>query len=147
MLFLYAHAATRSGAAEVPGAKASDRNSCFGFGDELLDQQLPPDHGQDLGVEVFWDPTLGIDGHQSGECPAPTGASDDLGTGRSVDDERRHSPASTRSSRSASEAASVSSSGSGPDITSSSRRRNASGEVSSSGFVTTTSGPSGTSEA
>ena len=100
-------------------------------------------HGEDFGVEMFRDPSLRPGRHEPGQGSALAGYQRQ--SRRPPTHHGAHAPVSTRTSRRASSASRLSSSGSGPASRSSRKAWKASGEQSSSGLVTTTTEPGGKS--
>ena len=130
--------------AKMPSAESADSDVRLGLG-ELMTEQLPAQYAEDLGIEVLGHPALSLNGEQPRECSAAPRVADDLDAGRGVDDNESHAWASTRSACRASAASTLSSSGSGPARSSSMNARNAAGEASSAGFVSTTAESGGRS--
>jgi hypothetical protein len=125
---------------------AAQRPSLPGLRHDAPEEGLATEYSENLGTEVLGDPAFGMLRKQPGERPTARGISDDLCPGGGVDDYRRQLLASSLSSRTASAAPTLSSSGPGPLKISSRRSRNAAGEPSSSGLVSTTAGTLGRSD-
>lgn len=81
---------------EVPGAKAPDGYGGLSFSGGLLHQELTAQDNEHLGVEMLGDPAFSPRRDKRGESPVSAGVGDDLGARRGINDNRAHSPASTR---------------------------------------------------
>lgn len=120
-----------------PLAQSSPCDISLFFGDVPFDEQLTSDSGQHLGEELFWYPRRGADGNEARKPAAAPSVQSDLDPGRGVYDDVTHPPDSSRTAQIVAAASTLSSSGSGPASNSSMNARNAFGELSSSGLVTT----------
>ena len=70
---------------KMPTAKPTDGDARLRLG-ELLTEELPAQHAEDLGVEVLRHPALSPNREQPRERPAAPRTADDLDAGRGVDD-------------------------------------------------------------
>lgn len=131
---------------ERPSVQPSPCSIGLFLSDVPLDLQLPTGPGEHLYEEMLWNPRSSATGDGCGQPATASGVKADLDTRRGVYNDVAHPSASSRTARIVAAASMLSSAGSGPANSSSMNARNASGELSASGLVTTISGSVETAE-